>query len=180
MAGIRVRVTSSRRPPDFPATDADDALGRDLLGRVLRVVAKGSPPPALLLLFRDEIRFIYVGPLFAATRDHHRVIASFAGLEDLEAIAILGRFTQRQKGLEPRPLAGAFIEWPDGRWWASWRPLDEKGRPIPTDEEELLRAVDGRSRPGGLGGWFGRARFENLRAQLTPVPEPTVGDEPVN
>ena len=32
---------------------------------------------------------------------------------------------------------------------------------------EVQRAVDGLPRPGGLGGWFGRARFERLQVDLS-------------
>jgi hypothetical protein len=180
MAGIRIRITTARRPPEYAPDVGDDALGRDLLGRVLKLVPNGPLPPAVMLLGAQDVRFLYVGPLFAAVKDHHRVVSSLAGLDGVEAVAVLGRFVQRQKGLEPRPLAGVFLEWPDGRWWASWRPLDERGRLLPTDEEEVLRAVDGRSRPGGLGGWFSRARFQGLRADLAPIEVPVANEEPVN
>jgi hypothetical protein len=177
--GIRVRVTVARRGEDLPTGD-DDAFGRELLDRVLKAATRGPLPPAVLLL-GEEVRVVYVGPLLAAVKDRHRVIASLAGQPGVEAVAILGRFTQRQQGLEPRALAGVFIEWTDGRWWASWRPVEPSGRLIPTDEEEILRAVDGRSRPRGLGGWFSRARFEGLRADLRPVvPAASTPDETVN
>lgn len=178
MPGIRVGVTVSRREPEFAAMD-DDQFGRVLLEKVLKAAGRGALPPAVLLL-GDEVRIVYVGPLLAAVKDRHRVLASLAGQPGVEAVAILGRFNQRQPGAEPRSLAGVFIEWTDGRWWASWRPVEANGRLIPTDEEEVLRAVDGRPRPGGLGGWFSRARFEGLRADLTPIPPVRVADETVN
>lgn len=178
MSGIRVRVTVARRDPEFAAGD-DDVFGRNLLARVLRAAGRGPLPPAVLLL-GDDVRIVYAGPLLAATKDRHRVLASLAGQPGVEAIAILGRFTQRQPGTEARPLAGVFVEWADGRWWASWRPVEPGGRLIPTDEDEVLRAIDGRPRPGGLGGWFSRARFEGLRAELTPIAPPPPVDETVN
>ncbi len=179
MSGIRVRVTIARREPEFAAPD-DESFGRVLLERVMKVAGRGPIAPAVLLL-GDDVRIVYAGPLLAAAKDRHRVLASLAGQPGVEAIAILGRFTQRQKGTEARALAGVFVEWPDGRWWASWRPVDSGGRLIPTDEDEVLRAVDGLSRPGGLGGWFSRARFEGLRAELTPIPaRAPVSDETVN
>ncbi|MDP2312738.1 MAG: hypothetical protein Q8P41_07520 [Pseudomonadota bacterium] len=178
MSGIRVRVTLARREPDFAATE-DDAFGRGLLDRVLRALGRGPMPPAVFLFRRDDVQIVYVAPLLAAAKDPHRVLASLAGQPGVEAIAVLGRFTQRQKGAQPRKLAGTFVEWTDGRWWASWRPVDDNGRLIPTDEDEVLRAVDGQPRPGGLGGWFTRARFEGIRAELTPT-TPERMDETVN
>jgi hypothetical protein len=176
MARIRVRVTTAPRGPDFP-TEGDDALAAAMLTKVLRVAARGALPPALVLVGADEVRVVYVAPLLQATKDHHSLIASFAGLPGVEAVALLGRFTQRQRDRAARHLAGVFVEWTDGRWWASWQPVDENGRLIPTDEEELLRAVDGQPRPSGLGGWYSRARFQGLRIDLTPEkPAPVMDD----
>lgn len=178
MSGIQVRVTLARRQPDFGATE-DDVFGRGLVDRVIQAAGRGPLPPAVFLFRPDDVQIVYVAPLLAVARDRHRVLASLAGQPGVEAIAILGRFTQRHRGAEPRLLAGAFVEWTDGRWWASWRPVDKEGRLIPTDEDEVLRAVDGQARPGGLGGWFTRARFEGIRAELTPV-RPERVDETVN
>jgi hypothetical protein len=179
MPGIRVRVTVSPRAPEFAAAN-DDEFGERLLGKVLALLAKGGLPPAALLLRGDNVQIVYLEPLLRATKDSHRVIASLAGQPGVEAVAILGRFTQRQKDGPSRRLAGVFIEWSDGRWWASWRPISEEGRLIPTDEDEVLRAVDGTARPGGLGGWFSRARFQGLRVDLRPVEAPVRVDEPVH
>lgn len=131
-------------------------------------MARGPLPPAVFLFRPNDVQIVYAAPLLGAARDPHRVLASLAGQRGVEAMAVLGRFTQRQRGAESRLLAGAFVEWSDGRWWASWRPIDNAGRLIPTDEDEVLRAVDGQARPGGLGGWFTRARFEGIQAELTP------------
>ncbi len=180
MSGIRVRVSASPRSADPPAAD-DDAFGCALLDQVLGVLARTPTPPAAVLLLRpDTVNIVYVGPLFAATQDPHRVIASLAGQPEVEAVALLGRFTHRLPTGPPRLLAGVFVEWPDGRWWASWRPISEAGRLIPTDEDEVLRAVDGTPRPHGLGGWFSRARFQGLRAELRPVAPAERRDEVVN
>jgi hypothetical protein len=179
MPGIRVRISVSPRVPEFSAAD-DDVFGGQLLARVLRVLARGALPPAVLLLRADSVQVVYVQPLLAAARDPHRVLASLAGQPGVEAIAILGRFTQRQKVGPARRLAGVFVEWANGRWWASWRPITEEGRLIPSDEEEVLRAVDDVPRPAGLGGWFARARFEGLSAEFTPTEAPQYAEEPVN
>lgn len=179
MSGIRVRVSVARREPDFPVGD-DDVLGQRLVQRVIRAAARGPLPPAAVVLRPDDAQVIYVAPLLEHARDRHRVLASLAGQPGVEGLAIIGRFTQRQRGVEPRRLAGAFIEFSDGRWWCSWRPVTESGHLIPTDEDEVLRAVEGHPRPGGLGGWFSRARFEGLRAELTRAGPPPAMDETVN
>ena len=63
MAGIRIRITTARRPPEYAPDVGDDALGRDLLGRVLKLVPNGPLPPAVMLLGAQDVRFLYVGPL---------------------------------------------------------------------------------------------------------------------
>ncbi len=182
---LNLRIATLAREPEFPRED--DALGRALLDRLFRRLARGPVAPALIVLEADRALAVDVRPALAALRHPmlmHRFVASFAGMPGVEAVAAVGpmRRGARAPAGGPveagQPVGGAFVEWADGRWWGGWRPLDDNGRPMPTDSDDILRAVDGHSRPGGLGGWFSRARFEGLAAQLEPAAQPA--DELVN
>jgi hypothetical protein len=108
----------------------------------------------------------------------HAVIASLAGMPDVEAVAFLGGVTRRDARAststgdapEAEHLAGVFVEWTDGRWWGCFQPCTPEARWVATDTRDVLRARDGLARPRGLGGWFSRARFEGLRAHFDPEP----------
>jgi hypothetical protein len=76
-------------------------------------------------------------------------------------------------GRTPQPVRAlvVYLEWPDNRWWTAWQALDADGAPV-GDEPQVRRAVEGYPRPGGMGGWFARARREGLRLNLEPVHRP--------
>jgi hypothetical protein len=162
----------------------EDALGRALLARLDRALTRGPAPPALLVVRPDAIWFVDLRSVLAARLDPHRFMASFAGMPGTEVVGAIGGMRRSDRGADateaagaPVPVAGVFLEWADGRWWSAWRDLGEDGRALATDTDQVQRARDGLSRPGGLGGWFARARFEGLCAQLDPeprLPEPAL------
>jgi hypothetical protein len=169
---LNLRIATLPRAPDFPRED--DALGRALLERLFARLARGPVAPGLIVLESERALAIDVRPALAALRHPalvHRFVSSLAGMPGVEAIAAVGPMRRGARGPseQGQPVGGAFVEWADGRWWGGWRPLDDTGRPMPTDSDDMLRAVDGHSRPGGLGGWFSRARFEGLAARLEPM-----------
>lgn len=159
----------------FPAED--DALGKQLSVLVAGALARGLPRPAILVLRAEQVDWFDAVPLMQGEPVHrHRMIAAIAGQEGVEAVALLGTFRVRagrgQPGRPPpqqRALL-SFIEWPDNRWWASWRMLGEDRQPI-SDAPIVRAAVDGWPRPGGVGGWFALARRRKLT--LTMVRKPT-------
>lgn len=163
---LRVRVAVAPRGADFPFDD--EALGRALDLRLAQRLERGPVAPAVLVLRADQVQIVDLRPILGRGGDSHRYLAALAGGENVEAIGVVGIVTRRRRGGPPLRYSGVFLEWPDGRWWAAFRPLDDAMRLIPTDTDDIQRAVDGAARPGGLGGWFSRARFQGLRAEVRP------------
>ena len=175
-SGVRmqVRVRFGSRFPTFPTTgegaDGDDVLGLAVARLLTQAMTQGSPPPAVLLLTGENLYVVDIVPLLqAGERLDGRAIAAFASLDDVRVMAVVGLLTRRSRGAQPSRCAVAYLEWPDGRWWLGRRTLvgQDGGFTLdPLAELEVERAVDGRSKPRGLGDWFRRVRVEGLRAQL--------------
>lgn len=177
---IHVRVAVEPRLPAWPVGD-DEALGRAALDRLVARMARGPIRPSALLFRATTVHVVDLVPILQLGPDPHRRIAGLAGGDGLDALALVGPMVRRVRGQPVERFAGVFLEWPDGRWWAAFRPTDEHGRLVPTDSDDVLRAVDGNPRPGGLGGWFSRARFQGLRAELSgPEPSRPPSSEVVN
>ncbi len=180
---LTLQVATLPRLPDFPADD--EPLGRAVLERLLARLRRGRVAPTLIVLYPDRALALDLRPILAVVRtpvELHRHVAAFAGMPGVEAVGVVGLLRRRVRPADgdagpdaPELVAGAFLEWSDGRWWCAIRPVDEDARPMPTDVDGVTRAVDGAARPGGLGGWFGRARFEGLRAHLSPRGGPADG-----
>lgn len=179
---LQLRIATLPRAA-FPRDD--DALGNALLDELFARLARGPAAPSLLVFEADRVLAVDVREALRSLRHPalvHRFVATFAGMPGVEAVGAVGPMRRGVPAAPPAaptkgvPLGGAFLEWPDGRWWGGWRPLDDDGRPMATDSDDIQRAVDGAPRPAGLGGWFSRARFEGLCAHLRPVaaPDPLV------
>jgi hypothetical protein len=168
---LQLRIATTSRVA-YPRDD--DALGQALVERVSARLVRGPIAPTLLVFREDEVLAVDVREALSVLRHPalvHRFIATFAGMPGVEAVAAVGQMRRGSRAAPGEPeqvqrLGGAFLEWSDGRWWGGWRPLDDHGRPMPTDSDDVQRAVDGLPRPSGLGGWFARARFEGLAAVL--------------
>ncbi|MFZ5481471.1 MAG: hypothetical protein ACOZNI_32215 [Myxococcota bacterium] len=171
---MRVRVAVAPRGDEFPRED--EALGRAMFARLVKRLERGPVAPAVIVLREDRAQIVDLRPMLARGRDAHRLVAALAGGEGVEAIAVVGIVNRRRRGAPAvERYGGVFVEWSDGRWWAAFRPLDDAMRLVPTDMDDVSRAVDGQARPGGLGGWFSRARFQGLRAEIrvdAPPPPP--------
>ncbi len=159
MTRLRVRIAHAPREPDFPA--GDDALGEAVWGRLVEAVGKGPVRPLLVTIFSEVAQLVDLPPVLAAG-DPHRGIAAFASQPGAEALAAAGVMVRRNAGRVVGRFAMVFIEWPDGRWWSCEHPLDADGALLLEAEDDVQRAVDGAPKPGGLGAWFRRARFEQL------------------
>ncbi len=171
---MQVRVRFGSRSPTFAApgdgTEGDDALGLSVARLLTQALTRGTPPPAVLLLTGENVYIIDVVPLLqGGERLDGRAIAAFASLADVQVMAVVGVLTRTVRGAEPARCAVAFLEWPDGRWWLGRRAVvqQEGGFVLdPLAELDVERAVDGLSKPRGLGGWFRRVRVEGLQAHL--------------
>ncbi len=164
MSGIRVRVAHLPRSPRF--VGSDDAIGGEMWRELCSHLDRGVPRPAVLSVFDEVVQVVDVAPVLVATPDQHRALAAFASQEGSLAIAIAGVLTRRQRGVVVGRDAMVFLEWPDGRWWWSRRPVGLPGAHRVDAEDVVERAVDGSPKPVGLGGWYGRARFEQIRLKL--------------
>lgn len=152
----------------FPVEE--EAIGPSVLALVEEAAAKGPPRPAVLGLGPEHVEQYDLLPLLRAKADVHRFVAAVAGQEGLEAVGLVGTLGVRFGGRRNKPQAAlvVFFEWSDGRWWSAVRPLHE--RKLRDDWPALIRtAEEGHPRPGGLGGWWSRARFEGLRLQAANV-----------
>lgn len=164
MSGVRVRVAHLPRVPRFAGSDDD--VGHEMWRELVSHLGRGLPRPAVLSLFDEVVQVVDVAPILVASPDQHRAVAAFASQEGSLAIAIAGVLTRRQRGVLVGRDAMVFIEWPDGRWWWARRGLGLPERPLVDADDVVERAVDGAAKPVGLGGWYGRARYEQIRLRL--------------
>ncbi len=160
----------------------DDEEGSRLSGMVRQAVEAGRAPVAAVALREDRLDLISLGPLIAAKVPVKRFLAGLtrstaegAGLVD--AVGVIG-VVKAQRGNEtPIPMAMAFIEWPDGRWW-HWRALvDPDTHGILDDSEILNRAVDGDPLPNDFGRWWSLGRRAKVSVHLSKVEMPESEEE---
>ncbi|MBM4390228.1 MAG: hypothetical protein FJ090_03830 [Deltaproteobacteria bacterium] len=165
---MKLRISHLSRQPRFCGDD--DALGAEVWSELDRHLQRGVPRPAVLTIFPEVVQVVDLSPLLIAVPDHHRAVSSFASQNGAEAIALAGVLLRRRAGAVLGRDAVVFIEWSDGRWWWCRRPLGVPGTPVADADDTVERAVEGAAKPMGLGGWFGRARFEQMRIQLDGRP----------
>lgn len=161
---FRLQVRTGPRFPRFP--EDDEAFGEALWALVAARLDTGVPRPFAVMTRAEVAHVVDLAPLLAEPRRAHRMVAGLTAVEGVDALAVLGGFFRRKRGGPVDRFALAFIEWPDGRWWLCQQRLDRDGRKVPEFEVEVQRATDGLPRPGGLGGWFSRARFEEIHTSF--------------
>jgi hypothetical protein len=161
---LSLRIDHLERSDDFPQDD--DALGTALWRRLRAQLPRGVPRPLLLVLFERSVQVVDLPPILRSGQDVHRACSAFASQPGAEALAAVGVMTRRRREEVLGQFAVAFVEWPDGRWWCCTRPLDPLGRPVERSEDDVQRAIDGAAKPGGLGAWFRRARYEQLTLRI--------------
>lgn len=166
MASLRLRIAWAERDARFPRDD--DALGFALHDQLLTRLRQGHPRPTAVCLRAESAQLVDLVPVLASGAPDHW-LAALAGQDEVEAFAVVAILTKRRRGLELERCAATWVEWPDGRWWFTRRLLDAAGRPVPEDEPDVLRAVDGATKPMGIGGWFARARFHQIRLRPDPA-----------
>ncbi len=166
---IRLRVRTFPRVPIFPLED--DALGERLWSDLIERLARSPVRPAAIMLRGEVAHVVDLAPLTEEPRLAHQRVAGLCAVEGVEALALVGPLFRRRRGGAAERFAVVFVEWTDGRWWFGQRRLTDAGSIFPGSEDEIQRAVDGAPRPGGLGGWFSRARFENMKTSFESADE---------
>jgi hypothetical protein len=169
MSSLRTRVSQATRDPELFPMDSDEALGQALLARVEGMVGQAKlPRPALLLLGPDQITQVDLLPVQQAGANMHRFIAACTRVDlEVNVVALVGvlglRLSRQSK--QSVPAAMVFLERPDCSWWSAQRVL--KDRQLSDELPVRLRcAEEGWPRPGGLGGWWSRGRYEGLQLKL--------------
>lgn len=169
---LRVRV-GPRSKERFP--EEDEALGVQLSALLAGTLARGLPRPAMLILREQQVDWFDIVPLMKVASQHRvRMLSAIAGQAGVQTAVMLGTFTLRQRGApKPQRALVCYLEWPDNRWWTSWRMLGPNNAPI-TEAARVRRAIDGSPRPGGVGGWFATARRLNLRLRMQKHPQQAI------
>ena len=169
---FRLRIQTGPRDPAKLPLD-DDALGEAVLSRVRDALVQGFPRPAMLLLRDLEVQQLDVAPLMAAPPEHReRMFAAAAGQDDVRCAVLAGALSLRRRvngQIVGHRAVVVYVEFPDNRWWTAWQLVDDD-RALLGDGPVLRRAIDGSPRPGGVGGWFARARREGLKLQVERPP----------
>lgn len=173
MQPFSLRIRTGPRDPAILPSD-DDALGESLFGRTVATLDKGFPRPVMLVLQEQQVDQVDVGPILRAPPPHReRMLSALAGQPAVTAAALVGTLSLERKRrgevlARSRALV-VYLEWPDNRWWTSWQIVDG-ARALVGDGPVTRRAIDGEPRPGGVGGWFARARREGLRLRMRRPP----------
>jgi hypothetical protein len=160
---LRVR-TGPRDLERFPFDD--DALGESLFERLSEALEERSPSPVMLVFREGSFDQFELNGLDGANRaDRERMMAAMAGQEGTLSVAFLALLDIQISRVQRHKAAVVYLEWPDSRWWTAWQLVGE-ARGLIGEAPFTRRAVDGWPKPGGVGGWFSRARRENLRLHL--------------
>lgn len=165
-ATLKLRIAWAPRDERFPRED--EALGQALHRLLTERLDVGHPRPTVFVMREESVQIVDMGPILG-TPDPHRWVAALAGQEEVQAVAVVAPLVKRRGRQVLERWASVYVEWPDGRWWWARRPLDGDGRPLSGLEADIQRAVDGATKPLGLGAWFARARFQSLRLKSEPV-----------
>ncbi len=153
----------------------DDALGERLFGVLSATLERGRPRPALLVLRPGQVDQVDMSTVLRHPRpEAWRLVAAFAGQQDVECVALVGALRVRARGVpKPAPALVLYVEWPDNRWWTAWRFFDRE-RALLGEEPLVRRAVDGWPRPSGMGGWFSLARRTGVKLKVERPPDQVV------
>lgn len=164
---------------------ADDELGEHLVKAVRDALWRGGAPPSAIAVGADAVAIVPLFPFVQAGLGWPMLVVGMCAdapgnVGSAEAVGVIGVFQRRAPGDEVGiPVATVFVEWPDGRWW-HWLGLlapvtvaDDvgTGRPglaLRPGTESRGRAVDGDSRPEGLGGWWTASRNRPVQLGWTP------------
>jgi len=180
MPTLQLTLRCLERADVLPDEDEGNRLSR----MVRRAVEHGRAPIAAVALREDRLDLIGLAPVVAAKVPVKRFIAGLtrstadgAGLVD--AVGVIGVVRAAHEGEAAVPMAMAFLEWPDGRWW-HWRALiDAEGRSILDDSETWNRAIDGDPLPHDFGRWWSLGRRSKVSVHLSRSARPDEASQPL-
>ncbi len=170
MDSLQLRVRSTPRGDIFD----HDAEGDRLRTWVCEAMERGPTPMVAVVLRSDRIDLIGLRPVIEARM---RVGLFLAGLTrsisddagPVVAVGVMGvlRSRRRDSGDGPGvPMAVAFLEWEDCRWW-HWKALvDPDQQQVREDTSTVLCAEDGDALPAAFGRWWSYGRRNGLRVRM--------------
>lgn len=175
MSNLQIRVSSAPRAR-FPDEQTLQSWLTGLLHQTLQ--EKGALPAAALVVRERTVDLVDLTTVAGAGRPLGVFLAGLAGssTEDggaAEAVGLLGRFSWRRgRKAAPVPVALAFVEGPDGRWW-HWQCLMSADGAELQKESEIERAAElGDALPDGLGRWWTMYRRRGVRLSLSKAEPP--------
>ena len=160
---VKLQVRAGAR--DFqrlPRVQED--LVQTLFLQLEATISKGMPRPTCLALGPESVLQYDLLPLVREGSDLHRFIASVAGGDGVETVGVVG-VLQSSNPQHSGPMAVVFLEDSDGRWWHAWKPIFQ-GQETLFGTQRYTSAEAGDPRPPGLGGWWARARSQDLRLRV--------------
>jgi hypothetical protein len=167
-----------------PATD-DEACGEHLAGIVQDAIGRGSRGAVAVAVREQRLELIELRGVMEAGVAVPMFLAGLTrsspeGFGPPLAVGLAGRFQFRSgpasaASSPPSPVAVAFLEWPDCRWWQWTVMLDSAGQILP-DSDMRRRAVDGDPLPGGLGRWWTLGRRTRSTVRFGSPPSPPVAE----
>lgn len=163
----RIRIGSL--PRGEPLSDEGEGLRlRDLL---LRALSRGQAPPVAVALRARRVDLVDLRDAAATGMTLEAFLAGLTRAEvpddgPPEAVGVLGAFRPRDGGV---PVALAFLEWADCRWWCWRAALAAAGGGVRDDTVTVRSAVEGDRLPDGLGRWWSLGRRTGARVALRPA-----------
>lgn len=152
MVQLRLPIRVLARP-----ADDEDACGEYLASLVREALGRGSKGAVAVVVRSQRTELIELRAIVEARIQLAQFLAGLTRSDAQSfgsplAVGLAGRFTLR-RGAQRSPIALAFLEWPDCRWW-QWTTLIDGANQLVVDSEVRHRAIDGDPLPAGLGRWW--------------------------
>ena len=157
----------------------DEALEAQLEQLLRGATAARAAPPVAWCARGDRLELLPLASLRAAGVPPGPFLAALSrstvddGADPVDAVGLMGVFLgdPSAPGSPAVPMAMAFAEWPDGRWW-HWRALVAPDTAQIRDDTATVRcAWEGDPLPDRLGRWWsaGRRRRYTLALRRADV-----------
>ena len=170
MPRLQIQIQSVTREAGEPWLDA-----MPMVSLVRNAITRGSAPLAAVVLRTDRVDIVDLKNIRSAGMSVQSFLAGLSRSTSddggkVEAIGIIGVLqTRRIQATDDRavPMAIAFMEWEDCRWW-SWRGLLDVGqKEVLSSSEVVACAEEGDPLPGRLGRWWSLGRRRKMSLHLS-------------